>query len=429
MSWEDRVREAAYTSPSGTRRVFAFETVSAEVELRAKAFEFPGVDATYVQGNGHGGRRFPLRCFFSGDDHDLEAEAFIGGLLERGVGRLEHPFYGTHDVVPLGTVTRRDDLKDAANQTVVEVTLAVSLTRVYPTLRPSRSAEVSASLRALDEASALQFQDALDLSTAAARASEESAVRDSLAAASGTLADIAAGVDAVRDAFRDAQDAVNLGLDVLIGQPLQLAQSIANLVRAPARSDVAIRSRLEAYGDFLERIVTAPSARPGDAFLSGVVLPGRRRVVSNDFHTAVVFAAQGVAGSVESVLNHRFPDRPAALAAAETLLGQLDRVVPWMEDGFGDLADADAPASVDTGGTYQALQEAVALAAGFLVEISFTLLPQRRVVLDRPRTIIDLAAEFYGEVDGRLDFILRTNDLSGSEILELPRGREFVFYA
>ncbi len=138
MSWEDRIREAAYTSPSGTRRVFAFEAVSAEVELRAKAFEFPGVNATYVQGNGHGGKRFPLRCFFAGDEHDLEAEAFVEGLLERGVGRLEHPFYGIHDVVPLGTITRRDDLKDAANQTVIEVTLAVSLTQVYPTLRPSR---------------------------------------------------------------------------------------------------------------------------------------------------------------------------------------------------------------------------------------------------------------------------------------------------
>ena len=77
---------------------------------------------------------------------------------------------------------------------------------------------------------------------------------------------------------------------------------------------------------------------------------------------------------------------------------------------------------------YQQLQEAAALTAGFLVFISFSLKQERRLVLDRARTVIDLAAELYGSVDDPLDFFIASNRLSGSEILELPIGREVVYY-
>ncbi len=83
---------------------------------------------------------------------------------------------------------------------------------------------------------------------------------------------------------------------------------------------------------------------------------------------------------------------------------------------------------VDTGETYQQLQQSTALSAGFLVELSFTLAQERRIVLGRARTIIDLVAELYGEIDTQLDFFIDTNDLSGDEILELPAGREVVYY-
>lgn len=83
---------------------------------------------------------------------------------------------------------------------------------------------------------------------------------------------------------------------------------------------------------------------------------------------------------------------------------------------------------VDTGESYRALQNASALAVGFLVELSFTLAQEHRIILDRPRTLIDLVAELYGEIDPQLDFFINTNDLSGDEIIELPAGREIVFY-
>jgi len=63
-----------------------------------------------------------------------------------------------------------------------------------------------------------------------------------------------------------------------------------------------------------------------------------------------------------------------------------------------------------------------------LVFISFSLKQERSLVLDRSRTIIDVVAELYGSVDDQLDFFINSNGLTGSEILELPKGKQVVFY-
>src|SRR5688572_2302126 len=166
MAWQDRLRQGAYTSPSGTRIVFQFEDVSRAVTLRSTPFEFAGVNEAYVQQNGFGSRRYPLRIFFSGANHDIEATVFEAALLQKGVGRLEHPFYGlVPNAVPLGDITRRDDLKTAANQTIIEVEFWTTLRAIYPSGDVSPSNEIIAALEGFDLASAQQFQESVDVST------------------------------------------------------------------------------------------------------------------------------------------------------------------------------------------------------------------------------------------------------------------------
>lgn len=418
-SWKDRLKEAAYTSPSGVRVRFTYENVSRSTTKRTVAFEFPGVNDAYVQGNGFGARRYPLRCFFWGDNHDRIASAFEAALLEPGRGRLEHPLYGTFDVVPFGDIDRRDDLKDAANETVVDVTFWTSTGAVYPSSLISARSEILATLDGFNVAAANQFSNATDVTTALAKANLKTKINQLLTKVSGTLSDVAAVNTAVLQDFRDIQSAINFGLDVLVGQPLQLAQQMANMITAPARALDGIRSRLDAYARLAESITVSPeSSGTGD----GTTLARARTQALNAFAADDLVALTAVSGSVLSILETVFETKPQALAAAEAVLAQLNAVVTWRDTRFGGLR------LVDPGGAYQALQQAVALAAGFLIQASETLLIERRVVLDRQRTIIDLAAELYGSVDDRLDFLISTNELSGEEILELQPGRVIKYY-
>ncbi|MCK5643788.1 MAG: DNA circularization N-terminal domain-containing protein, partial [Gammaproteobacteria bacterium] len=81
MSWQDRLREAAYISPLGVRIVFDYENVSQSFQKRTTGFEFPDVDGTYVQDLGRSGRKYPLRVFFWGADYDVSAEGFEAALI------------------------------------------------------------------------------------------------------------------------------------------------------------------------------------------------------------------------------------------------------------------------------------------------------------------------------------------------------------
>ena len=413
MPWNDRIREAAYTSPSGTRIVFAYENVSKTVDKKTTGFEFPDADGTYVQDLGHSGRRYPLRVFFWGDDYDQEAEVFETALLERGTGKLEHPVYGSVDVVPFGTVTRRDDLKTSANQAIVEITFWETIGLLYPASQTDPASSVLSAVDEYNTAAADSFSDALGLDTAIERVTLENSYQALLGSASDGLQAIADVQDDVRQQFDAIVDSVNQGIDVLISDPLTLAFQTTQLIQAPARALANIEARLDAYRNLASSIISGDGA-VGD--------PGNDSRNSNKFHTDDLYASSYVTGSVVSVVNNQFVTKTEALQAAELVLDQLDDVVEWRDANYESLEQ------VDTGSAYQKLQEAVALTAGFLVEISFSLKQERRIVLDRNHTIVDLAAELYGTIDEELDFLISTNDLSGSEILELPRGREIVYY-
>lgn len=426
QSWQERVRQGAYKAPSGKRVTFDFESVSREITLRRPAFEFQGINDAYVQENGFGARSYPLACFFSGPNHDHDATAFEVALLEPGTGQLEHPFYGTFNVVCTGTITRRDDLKEAANQSVVEVTFTTTTGAVYPSKKVSAKNEIQAQLDLLALTCAASFAAKANISNTLARANLKATIRSFLRKTSSALSAVASKVSSVNAEFTDAQRLVNESIDVLIGQPLLLARQVTNLVTAPGRALLGLASRLEAYDALLSSIIGSAEAS------STEVVPGipgtsvsRAKLIArktNDFHAADLFTASSLAGSATSALNNAYTTRPEAISAAVRVAASLDLITPWRD------AKHDALEIIDDGASYQVMQSLSARVAGYLVDASFSLVPERAIVLDRPRTIIDLAAEIYGEVDSRLDFIINTNGLTGSEILELPRGRRIVYY-
>jgi prophage DNA circulation protein len=474
-SWEDRVRDGAYVSPSGARIVYQYEDVGRAVALRTAVFGFPGVDGDYVQQNGFGSRKYPLRCYFSGRRHDIEATLFEAALLEKGLGKLEHPFYGTVTVVPVGEIVRRDDLKTAANQTVVDVEFWTTLTTLYPQALADPENEILAALARFNAGAAQQFAGLAKLSKTVEKAAAKGTIRGLLSEISDVLSVPAKLVASVNHEFQDLRDTINYGIDVLIGQPLLLAEQIKDLITAPARALDGIISRIDAYADLAGRIFGSDAGDPvaslaavPEAAAGKFGLTVRTQRVANDFHIADMVAAQCVAGTIIAALQsttnataagvsaattgtaatastgvvgvsgdsgRTFLTRPKAIAAAEAVVASFDAFVDWRDAGFAALQGVEKTGTyqVDPGEAVGQLQQAAAMAAGHIVEVSFSLVPERVVVLDRPRTIVDLCGELYGQVDEAegfdpLWYMIETNDLNGDEIQELPRGKKITYY-
>lgn len=402
MAWQDRIKPAAYTSPSGARMMFQYEDVSRAVDKKTAAFNFPDADGTYVQDLGHQGRRYPMRMFFSGNDYDTEAAAFEDLLLETGVGSLEHPVYGAVDVVPYGSITRRDDLVTAANQAVIETEFYETIGVIYPVAQVDRESQVRSAVSAFNGALAAEYSNNVAAISGVDRVGLKAVYQALLNNAEAILSPIAATEKMIEATFKDIVDSIKAGIDILVADPLTLAFQTAIMIQTPARAAALIRDRLEAYGTLADTTGTA--------------------VAANEFYTTDLFTSGAISGAVSSSVETRFASKPEAIAAADQIITDFDRVVAWRD------AEYSALGATDTGEAYQALQEAVALCAGYLIEISFTLAQERRIVLDRDRSIIDVCAEVYGAVDEKLDYFIQTNELTGSEIIELSKGQSIVYY-
>ncbi|MCK5606550.1 DNA circularization N-terminal domain-containing protein [Candidatus Pacearchaeota archaeon] len=413
MSWQDRLSEAAYTTPSGQRLVFVYENVRKSFSKKTSAFEFPDAIGTFIQDNGRSGRRLPLRIFFNGDDYDLEATTFEDGLAEPGRGKLEHPIYGTIDVVPFGIIGRRDDLKTAANQAVLEVTFWETIDLLFPSAQTDPGSEVLTAVDEYNTAEAEQFEEVLDIDTVTEEVTFQNRYQLVLDIAQSALQNIADVQDDVQRQFNAVFDSINNGIDILVQDPLTLAFQTTILLQAPARADASIQARLDAYSNLANTIITGENA---------IRTPGNDSQEANAFQNDDLFVSTLVTGAIVSVVNNQFETKTEALSAAEEILDLANTVTVWRDANYESLG------LIDTGSAYQQFQEAVALTAGFLVEISFSLKQERSIILTYDRTIIDVVAELYGTVDEQLDFFIASNDLTGTEILELPKGKEVRYF-
>lgn len=436
--WRKRLKPGIYKSPSGISIRFQYVDLSMEFDLRGTPWEFPQVNDAYIQKKGFGPRKYPLICYFSGDNCDLEAQAFIAALCEPGQGFLHHPLYGSlNNVVPFGTVKRTDAVTTAGNQTIVEVTFWTTTGAVYPNSDPSSVDEIASALKGFDLAAAQAFNTRMKMDKAALRVGAIATIKGGLKKFSSAMSAVSNSVTAIRREVQDGLDALNFGMDVLIGQPLLLAQQISNLIKTPGRAIAGIGSRLDGYGRMIDAIVGSPAANPGEQFGSGTSLLQRRDSVGNDFHSSDLMVMNAVAGSIVAATSRpaagspaTFTTRTQAIAAADVIAQQFDDMVKFRDDGFaalGGIADV-SETRVDTGESIQALQVVTALAVGFLVQTSFGLQPEQSITIDRDRTIIDLSAQLYDKVDEKLNLIIDTNNLSGDEILELKMGRSIVYF-
>lgn len=405
MAWQERLREAAYNSPSGRRLTFIYEDVAREVEKKTAAFDFPGVNGTYIQDNGTTSRRYPLRVIFSGPNCDLEAGNFEIALNERGQGLLEHPAYGDVTVVPFGSIKRIDNVKSAGNEVAIELTFWETIGVIYPTEQGDPAAAVYAAIEEYNVQSAEEFGGKLDIKKPAKKVSFRDRYRAAIARVKAGLQRIANAQANVARRFNAISDSIDRGIDVLIDDPLTLAFQTSQLIQAPSVAAAAIGDRLAAYRNLSRSIFGGSSA------------------TVNDFYNDDLFASGNLTGSISSTLNNTFTTKADALAAADELLSQFDELTVWRDEQFGTFG------AIDTGASFAALQQAVAVAAGFLVAISFDLRQERRFTLDRARNVVELVAELYGTTDdATLDFFIASNALTGDEILEIPQGREIVYY-
>lgn len=438
MPWQDRLKQAAFTSPSGVRTEFLYENVRVNINKRDSIREPADFDGAFIQNFGIGASSYPILCIFWGDNHDKQSDIFLNFLVEPGTGMLEHPLYGRiENAVAFGPVSRRDDLKTAANQTIFEVNFVQSARFQFPGSVISVEDEIGSSIADFESAQGSAYESDIKIATAREKISMIDSVKSKVADIQRSMSKIAATVAEVQNEFNDAVSFINNNINSLVGYPLKLAGDIINLIKSPARAASQISATLSAYGNLLSAVIS-------DA--NGLFSPSVGNSVNNQFFNSELFsraafasmltATNAVAGATREVSGQSLEDfisvepqelRPFStqseiIQTVEFLGGQFARQNDWNE------TNRDSLNLLDTGESYSALERSWSLTAGFLIQLSFSARQERILVLGEPRNFVDLCGELYGVLDAAFDFFILTNDLTGDEIYELPRGRRVKYY-
>ena len=406
MGWQDRLREGAYTSPSGLRFPFSTEDVEHSIEKLGTAFNFSGRRGTVVQDRGLSNRTFPMKLFLHGTDYDLLSDAFLTALTERGIGTLEHPIYGKAKVVPLGKIKREDKLKTAGNQAIFEVIFVETLSRVYPSATADNATISQANLDMFYEKAAISFDDGLELDSAIENVSLKNGLLAQIKTIAKELEALGDNIQLIQaKANSIVQDAV-----YLVSKPFTLAFQTLNLLATPSLLLQKVKARVRGYFNILDRLL-------GFDFTPSI--DGRS---TNNYRYQDLLVT-GVLSSIVIVsVNREYTTRAEAQLAALDLLNGWEAYLAWKD------AQIESLDLIDTGESQQALMELVSGAASTLVSRSFELRTEVEITLAAPRTIIDLCAEYYGSVEDNLDFFISSNNLSVDNIIKLERGDNVVYY-
>lgn len=406
IGWIGRAKTAAYTSPSGKRLPFIYDSIGREIELRTTSFQFNGINGVYVQQNGNSGGTYPMDCVFSGPDHDMEATRFEAALLEDGVGILEHPL-GTFDVVPVGAISRSTNYVNDANASSVSVTFSSTLATAYPNVTTKDKNSIDFVLNSWSPVAAANFATSANISTSVQKANLASFSRSTLKDISKTFGKISQSTSEASASYATLQREVNTSIDILVGNPIALASQISKLILTPATFTLSLETKMAAYGDFLQRIFTNI----------------KNRYSTNSVALVALSTNAALVGSAIASNGEAYKNRNSALGSA----ARLSELSSSANEALGTAIFESG--FVDTGESYQVAQEAIALTIGRLISSSSSLSAEKSFILQQPRNPVELCAELYGSVsDPVLQKFMDDNNVNGSEFYIMNEGRKIVYY-
>jgi prophage DNA circulation protein len=400
VSFLDRLRELRYISPSGVEHKPLFDETQRTGGKKAPVHELPQRDVADVQDLGNQAEHFSMMLYFVGPDYDTAADAFYAALREKGIAILKHPRWGDREVLPLThsqTEKFVDDIRCARFQVdFVEAPSgrAISVTTVTPAAIQSAAASISSTI-------AEKVSQGMVAGDAIQKAKMKGSVMDQLSGAMDQLKAMTAAVDDVRTQIVAAGNEVERNIDTLVDTPLELAESVIAILRMPAQIETSIIAKVRGYGEHIaETIASLVDLVPCQDAASAVDLMG----------STVALAESTTAGT--------FLSRSEAIDAYNSMTDSASVAFPAIE-GLTD--------SVQYLEILSLLRQLIADAQARLLEESYSLPTERRMVLAGDSNPISLAFQLYGDPE-RYNDVINENHLSSPQIFVIPRGTEIRWY-
>jgi hypothetical protein len=418
-----RLRPGRYTSPAGAEHLFQFDTLTRSRSKNVVAHSMPDTDDTVLQDMGSSLQVFPLDVYFIGENCDTAADAFYASLFERytpdSPGILHHPRWGDITVMPFGSPEQSETFSGGGGG-ISRITVEFRETRSLSSRRGTAlsSAGVVDKVKKID-ASALDKAQAMVGATKAQYAKFKQSIRNKVKLVTGFI-------DGVTDLTQDIANEVEALTQELYSlidtgaSPVLILSQIGTIWTTIAQVPSQGLSMVEAYIDMAADII--------DSYGSDIASAS-----TNDERTSLALSYQyvgtmAVACTALSATSATYEIRDQVASAVDNLsaqylayLAKMDAAVASLDDGIENMFTPDHDIGSD-------LQGAIYDTQSLLMDRAYSLAVARRYRLTAPTDPLTETWLRYGDLD-RLGFYCSTNKIVGDEFIEIPSGRELVYYA
>jgi len=439
MSFLDSLKKGVYTSSTGGTVPFSFVDLSRKITHRVGSFSFSGVDGTLHQDAGTSGAIYPMALYFYGAMYQAQADLFIKLANDPGPGTLMHPRWGLKRVQLL-SATQSENLATEAGQSVINVEFQETLEREFPSLSLASKAAVAALAVIAKVQAVANFVEQVQTAGAQSKLALE---KGFLAGANqvNLLSGIVSNNQDLAVEFKTSiNNIINNAAD-MVEAPSLFADSITSAISVIASVPGRISTKLQGMTNVFETIQLHETLEPNLTTKNNVLIDeiiGTSAIVAisesiNNNLANVATISRNQAGKANITVpgvEEGFQTREEVLAAVNYIKTQSDNLISFLDSSQlvfeNNILSESYIQSVQS---YAPAWQVAGTVIKSALDVSFSLPVKRSEILEAPGNILDLCYKFYGTIDDNaLDYFILTNNLTGSEIVEIPRGKAVIYY-
>jgi hypothetical protein len=415
VAYLDNLRPAIYESPNGDTFEFKYDELERTGGKKASIKELVEQNQADVQDLGNRTVGYPFELYFTGDDYQSVADAFFDALNQAGPATIKHPRWDDVLVLPIDWTQREGFIEEmrVARFDIQFITVGVATT---PQSLNIQSSDVQSLMDEIEfDIAPEPFHLEYNTESLNDEVAAEQAFQGAFTSLDNSLRNAAQSDPDIFDEYQSTLFTVQNNIDELLSKPLSLAKNTVKLLRLPGKTETAFREKIKGYRAVLTTLFNVA--------ISDLSRASRNQVIQNELFAAGVFC-----GAIEASFNDDYRLKSEIIAAISEIQSIYDSIIVYFDarqEQFEEFNN-DYQYIFDQA-TLSKLNAILQNTTDYLINQSFSLQAEKKIILTTKRTPLDLCYELYGTIE-QLDFFIESNSIQDEEFFEILPGREILYY-
>jgi prophage DNA circulation protein len=409
MSWKDRLEgsELVITTGDGKEYRPSWMNAGYEVAFNVSFFDFKETAGTLVDRQEPQGKRYGIEIFFQGDAHLDQRDAFMESTNDKAAWKIFHPYYGSILVQPIRLFV--DNTVENVTRIAGEVfeTISVDAAKVSVSA-PDKIAEDKVTA---DAAFTASYDKDIPSPVAKDRTSMLAKVNGVYNSVSGFIKDNTDYSD-----FTNAYNSANALINTTVFDTLAVLGQVQSLINLPAAFADTLRNRVNMFKFQMDEI---------NGGVSSIIRMQDKKLYEFTAGTAL----GGLLLASVTNIDNAYDTRPLVLAVIDDIVTYHDAYMTNL-DSLQTATGGTLTSYIPNPAAVTALSQLVSYTVNALLDIANDSKQERSILLEESSNIILLAKRFYGLLpdDSTIEYFKETNRIGLSEILEIKKGRQIIYY-